>query len=153
MEQFIYQERFIYQDGIRYNALYLPKDFVIKGDLDLSYMGLTKLPDLSTIRVKGSFYCNDNYLTTLYGSPAEVERNFFAGNNKLHSLEGCTRVIPMVFEVCNNQLETLEYGPEYTGTYLCQKNLESISKAWVAVLSSHPSQKSKKSVLRKARNV
>lgn len=116
-------ERFIYQDGVRYNVLHLPKYFVVKGDLNLGYMGLTELPDLSTIRVEGSFYCNDNYLTTLYGSPTEVKRNFFAGHNKLRSPEGCTRIIPLVFEVCDNQLITLENGPEFAGTYLCQRNL------------------------------
>ena len=38
-------------------TLVIPADKVIKGDVDLSDMGLTKLPDLSAVIVNGNFDC------------------------------------------------------------------------------------------------
>lgn len=40
---------------------------VFRGNLDLSYMGLTELPDLSAVTVTGDFYCRENQLTSLQG--------------------------------------------------------------------------------------
>ena len=63
---------FIKQDGKFYDLYDLPDGFVIKGDLDLSGKGLTKLPDLSKVIVEGSFRCQNNQLTSLQGAPQEV---------------------------------------------------------------------------------
>ncbi|MBQ9271561.1 MAG: hypothetical protein IJ218_04795 [Alphaproteobacteria bacterium] len=60
------------QDGKLYDLYDLPEGFVIKGDLNLSDKGLTKLPDLSKVIVEGSFLCQNNQLTSLQGAPQEV---------------------------------------------------------------------------------
>lgn len=115
--------RYIIQSGVQYDVFDLMPHFVVYGDLDLSNMGLTQLPDLHTIHVLGNFYCDHNMLTTLDNSPATVERGFFADNNRLTSLHGCTPKIPMLFSVHHNLLQTLEDGPTYTGGYICSDNL------------------------------
>lgn len=115
--------RYIIQSGVQYDVFNLPPHFVVYGDLDLSDMGLTQLPDLHTIHVLGNFYCDHNMLTTLNNSPATVERGFFADHNRLTSLHGCTPKIPMLFSVHHNMLQTLEDGPIYTGGYICCYNL------------------------------
>ncbi len=60
------------QDGNLYDLYDLPEGFVIKGDLDLSNKGLTKLPDLSKVIVEGDFDCFGNQLTSLEGAPQKV---------------------------------------------------------------------------------
>ncbi len=41
------------QDGQEYDLNHLPDGFVIQGNIDLSNMGLTELPDLSKVIVGG----------------------------------------------------------------------------------------------------
>ena len=84
------------QDGVKYNLYDLPDGFVIKGDLDLSDKGLTELPDLSKVTVKGDFDCSSNQLTSLQGTPQEVGGYFYCYNNQLTTLEGAPR------EVCGS---------------------------------------------------
>lgn len=48
----------------------------VKGDLNLSGLGLTELPDLSHLRVGGDFDCSSNGLTSLKGSPQMVGGTF-----------------------------------------------------------------------------
>jgi len=53
-----------------------------KGDLDLSRLKLTELPEiLKDITVGGSFYCYNNLLTSLAGAPSSVGENFYCRNN------------------------------------------------------------------------
>jgi hypothetical protein len=82
----------------------------INGDLDLSSMGLTKLP-LKFNRVSGDFYCDDNQLTSLLGSPQEVGNLFSCTENKLTSLEGCPKKVK-VFNCHNNKLVNLDGSPK-----------------------------------------
>ena len=59
-----------------------------KGDLDLSRLNLTVLPEiLKDISVDGDFFCNGNNLTSLEGAPKTVNGDFGCGHNKLTSLE------------------------------------------------------------------
>lgn len=72
----------------------------IHGCVNLSCLGLTRLPDLSRIEVVdldfssigpinyGDFYCEGNGLTSLRGCPWKVRGNFFCTNNRLRSLKG-----------------------------------------------------------------
>ncbi len=92
----------IYQDGQYYDVFHLPKGFVVKGDLDLSGLQLTELPDLSTVTVNGTFDCSQNNLKSLKGAPRHVGKNF----------------------ICfANQLKTLDGGPESVGgDYICSEN-------------------------------
>ncbi|MBQ8870041.1 MAG: PcfJ domain-containing protein [Alphaproteobacteria bacterium] len=76
------------QDGKYYTYDNLPKGFVYKGMLDLSGIGLKKLPDMSHIEVTGSFICDRNHLTDLKGAPYKVGGSFFVSSNSLKSLEG-----------------------------------------------------------------
>jgi hypothetical protein len=59
----------------------------VKGDVDLSGLGLEELP-VKFGKVSGSFYCTENQLTTLEGSPEIVDGNFYCAENKLTTLEG-----------------------------------------------------------------
>ena len=54
----------------------IPDDKVFRGDMDLSYMELTELPDLSDVTVTGNFDCSANALTSLKGAPKSVGGNF-----------------------------------------------------------------------------
>jgi hypothetical protein len=58
----------------------------VDGDVDLNNRGLSKLP-LKFGIVSANFYCYNNRLTTLEGSPREVGGNFDCHNNQLTSLE------------------------------------------------------------------
>ena len=52
-----------------------------KGDLDLSRLNLTVLPDiLKDISVDGDFFCNGNNLTSLEGAPKTVNGDFGCGH-------------------------------------------------------------------------
>ena len=77
----------IYQDGKWYDICHLPKNSVLKGDLDLAYMGLGALPDLSDVVVEGDFNCRDNGLRNLKGCP-KVKGKIKADGNLIESLEG-----------------------------------------------------------------
>ena len=97
------------QDGVTYDLYDLPKGFVIKGDVDLREWGLSELPDLSEVTVKGIFSCAKNSLTSLKGAPKEVGKSFYCGDNKLTSLEGAPRKVGGDFYCSHNQLTSL-YG-------------------------------------------
>ena len=79
------------QGGLKYNLYDLQKysNFVIEGSLDLSNMGLTELPNLAGVEVRGDFDCSHNNLTSLRGAPrAGQEGNTFnCGYNKIRSLK------------------------------------------------------------------
>jgi hypothetical protein len=47
---------------------------VVRGKVDFSNKGLTELPDLSEVEVRGHFYCNGNRLTSLKGAPEKFRR-------------------------------------------------------------------------------
>jgi hypothetical protein len=65
-----------------------------KGDLDLSRLNLTVLPDiLKNITVGGSFYCYNNRLTSLEGSPKTVGGNFYCRNNPGNFTEEQVRAV------------------------------------------------------------
>ncbi len=113
----------IEQDGTYYNIYNLPKGFTIKGDLDLSHIGLTELPDLSNVTILGSFNCEGNRLKSLKGSPKKVDGSFNCAYNELSSLNNCTQEIGKNFICDNNKLETLLGGPTIVGrTYSCANN-------------------------------
>lgn len=53
-----------------------PPKMIFEGDVDLSYMYVKKLPDLSQSVVLGNFDCVGNLLTNLEGAPKEVFGDF-----------------------------------------------------------------------------
>ena len=77
-----------------------------KGNLDLSDLKLTVLPDiLKDIDVGGSFVCSVNLLTSLNNLPKYVGKSFYCDNNKLTSLEGIPAYVSGNF-VCSGNLLT-----------------------------------------------
>ena len=65
-----------------------------KGDLKLTGLDLTKLPDiLKDISVDRDFYCHTNNLTSLENSPKTVTGVFGCSSNKLTSLEGAPKFV------------------------------------------------------------
>ncbi len=78
---------YISQDGKWYDICHLPENFVIKGDLKLSAMGLVALSDLSHVVVEGDFDCSENSLKNLKGCP-KVKGKIKGNGNKIESLEG-----------------------------------------------------------------
>ena len=107
----------IRQDGKLYDIYNLPKNFVVKGNLDLTRMGLTELPDLGTVTVLGSFDCGYNQLTSLTGAPKSVGGCFHCKNNKLTSLVGAPKSVEGDFDCFGNQLISLEHAPKSIGGY------------------------------------
>ncbi len=113
----------IKQDGKYYDIYNLPMGFVVTGDLDLRGMGLTELPDLSTITVGRDFYCSYNQLTSLNGAPQSVGGNFDCENNQLTSLNGAPKSVGGNFYCNNNQLTSLNGAPQSVGRgFYCRNN-------------------------------
>ena len=121
----------IRQDGKLYDIYNLPKNFVVKGNLDLSDMGLTELPDLSTVTVLGDFWCHGNQLTGLSGAPKSVGSDFDCSGNQLTSLVGAPQSVGGHFVCSGNQLTSLEHALESVGgDFDCNGNqLTSLSGA------------------------
>lgn len=115
------------QDDKLYDLYDLPEDFVIKGNLDLSKMSLTKLPDLSKVTVEGDFLCNRNKLTTLEGAPKKVGGNFSCASNQLTSLQGAPQEVGGNFDCFDNLLGTL-YGisKEIGGSIIAEHHMFSM---------------------------
>ena len=94
----------------------------VDGDVDLSGKNIDKLP-LKFGKVTGSFYCNDNQLTSLEGCPSKVGDGFYCYYNQLTSLEGCPTEIGGGFYCSNNKLTSLEGSPsEVGGDFVCSDN-------------------------------
>ena len=94
------------------------------GDLDLSNMKLTELPEiLKNVDIKGDFFCSTNKLTSLEGSPKTVGGDFYCSNNKLTSLEGSSKTVGGDFFCCDNNLTSLVGSPSSVGmNFVCRNN-------------------------------
>jgi len=95
-----------------------------KGDLDLSNLKLTKLPDiLKDISVDRDFYCYTNNLTSLENCPKYVGGDFFCGHNLLISLEGAPKTVGGDFFCNSNKLMSLDGSPKFVGAnFSCFNN-------------------------------
>ncbi|MBR2274146.1 MAG: PcfJ domain-containing protein [Alphaproteobacteria bacterium] len=106
-----------------YDIYHLPKGFVVEGNLDFSGQGLSELPDLSEVIVKGNFDCFENQLTSLEGVPQKVGRDFDCGRNQLTSLAGAPQKVGGHFKCSENQLTSLEGAPQKVGGgFVCVYN-------------------------------
>jgi len=93
-----------------------------KDDVDLSGMGLEKLP-VRFKEVIGNFDCSNNKFTTLEGSPEYVSEFFWCSHNKLTTLKGAPRKVRGGFICSDNELVSLEGAPRYVGfEFLCLRN-------------------------------
>jgi hypothetical protein len=94
----------------------------VDDDVNLFEKGLKKLP-LKFEKVAGDFYCYDNQLTTLEGSPKVVGGDFYCSYNQLTTLEGSPKEVGGWFNCHLNQLTTLEGAPkEVGGNFNCYNN-------------------------------
>jgi len=75
------------------------------GDIFATKMGLNSLQ--GSPRSVGSFFCDDNSLTTLEGGPDKVRGSFFVTGNKLTSLKGSPQVVQGNFCCDGNELTSL----------------------------------------------
>lgn len=113
----------IRQDGKYYDLFNLPAGFVVKGNVDLSLMGLTELPDFSTVVVNGNFSCGGNQLTNLKGAPKKVGGDLWCVKSQLTSLDGAPRYVGGSVWCGSNQLVNLKGGPEKVGgDFRCDGN-------------------------------
>ena len=85
---------------------------IIGGNVDLSYLHLTELFDLSDVKVMRDFKCNNNYLTGLEGAPHTVVEDFYCDINNLTSLEGASHTVGGHFSCQGNNLTSLEGIPK-----------------------------------------
>jgi len=106
---------------------------IVIGDENLSYGFFKEIPkELRNIRgVDGDFIVNDNRLTSLEGSPTDVEGSVFAARNQLETLEGGPVMVDGDFKVDNNNLKNLKGLPkDITGDLHINMNpLESLEGA------------------------
>ncbi len=100
---------FFTQDGKKYNLYNLPAGLVIRGDLNLSNMGLTKLPDMSKCTVEDRFDCSFNPLTSLVGCPRAVQE-FVCEYTDIRDLRGAPKLAESVY-VRHNRLKSLVGAP------------------------------------------
>ncbi len=99
----------------------------VNGDVGLSYGVLTELP-LVFNKVTGDFYCYENRLTSLKGSPKWVGGNFSCYDNHLTSLEFSPEYVGCDFFCDFNDLTDLVGSPKYIGgDFLCGHNPELIN--------------------------
>jgi len=96
---------------------------LVPEDLDISAKGLTRLPNLSSVKVLGYFSCHDNQLTSLKGAPRSVGGNFYCSFNQLTSLEHAPQTVGGHFFCSFNQLPSLEHAPQTVGgNFVCSIN-------------------------------
>jgi len=96
---------------------------LVPGDLDISGRGLTKLPNLSSVKVVGNFSCSNNQLTSLEGAPHTVGGCFYSYSNQLTSLKHAPHNVGGNFYCCLNQLTSLEHAPHsVSGEFDCSSN-------------------------------
>jgi len=92
------------------------------GNVDLRSKGLTEIP-FKFNKVSGYFWCAQNQLTTLEGSPVEVGKSFSCEKNQLTSLKGGPKEVRGPFSCAKNQLTTLEGAPRIVyGDFFCSGN-------------------------------
>jgi hypothetical protein len=106
------------------NISYIPrffKNIIVNGYFYCYNNNLTSLEG-SPQEVSGWFDCSNNKLTSLEGSPQEVGGYFDCSYNKLTSLKGAPLKVESTFYCTHNYLTTLEGAPQEVGTICCYDN-------------------------------
>ena len=110
-----------YIDDTNYED-YIGKYVNVKENVDLSTLGLKKLP-IRFGTVGNNFNCSYNKLTSLKGAPKSVGGNFVCEDNKLTSLKDAPKVVGGNFECGLNKLTSLKGAPnEVGGDFSCYYN-------------------------------
>ncbi len=117
----------IFQACKKYNI----KDFVVNeggfvdvdGHVNLGGLKLDKIP-IKFGKINGSFFIDDNNLTSLVNCPTDVTGVFDCSMNKLQSLFGCPERVGRNFKCAFNQLKSLEGSPSVINDdFVCNSNL------------------------------
>lgn len=116
------------EHGIKNYTINAKGEIDVDGDVDLYSKGLTEFPSFIQFgTVKGNFFCDNNRLTTLKGSPIEVSKVFDCSDNRLVSLEGAP-LRAKYFDCSSNKLASLEGAPRKTVFFNCKNNTTKFSK-------------------------
>lgn len=93
-----------------------------KGSLELTYLVMGVLPDLSKVEVQGNVNFQGLGLKSLKGMPYRVSGKCDVSRNNLVTLDGAPQQVGR-FDCSRNKLVSLEGGPKQCGTlYRCTKN-------------------------------
>ena len=84
----------------------------VQGDFYCSGQGLEDFLGIRFGKVSGGFYCRNNQLRTLEGSPRKVDGNFHCDRNQLRTLEVAPGKVGGNFYCHQNPLISLEGAPE-----------------------------------------
>lgn len=104
---------YIKQDGVLYDVFDLPKDFIAQSTINLSGMDLHQLPDMSTVKVKGDFWCPTNQLSTTDGAPYSVSGHVKLSYNPITSLRGFPRHVGGKIYLSHTNLTAKSFVPLY----------------------------------------
>ena len=108
---------------------YIGKTVKVTGDVNLSRLGLTKIP-INFTEVGGNFWCYANKLTSLIGAPRRVGGGIWCWGNNLTSLEGSPEEVSGNFSCYENKLTDLVGGPKEVGRdFWCDNKLTSLTGA------------------------
>lgn len=112
------------KNGIKNYTINSKGEVDVNEDVKLSRRGLTEFPSFIQFgTVKGNFFCSDNKLTSLKGSPMEVSGYFYCYDNDLTTLEGAPKKVGKVFDCSSNKLTSLEGAPREVGeSFHCNNN-------------------------------
>ena len=101
---------------------YIGKTVKVTGDVDLSELCLTKIP-INFTEVGGNFWCYDNELSSLEGTPRIVGGRFICSFNQLTTLVGAPKAVGSWFDCQCNNLTSLVGAPEKVGgNFYCSHN-------------------------------
>lgn len=109
------------------------KDYQLIKSQEYGFVVNTKDVDLANHRLdaiavkfnkcSGSFFIENNNLTSLAGSPHTITGHFDCGFNQLKNLKGGPKLVAGIFSCNNNRLTSLKGGPEFrVRSYYCEKN-------------------------------
>jgi hypothetical protein len=76
----------IRQNDRYYNIYDLPQNFVVHGNMDLSYAGLRYLPNMKGMTIRGDYDISGNCLVGFSGVPSVVEGDFIIRHNRFPNL-------------------------------------------------------------------
>ena len=97
-------------------------------DVYLNNKGLTKLP-LKFNKINGFINFSSNRLTSLEGSPMEINNSFWCNFNRLTSFEYTPKIIRGGLDCRFNNIKTFEHFPSYIKYYFwCDHN--PIEEVW-----------------------
>lgn len=102
----------------------------VDGDVDISSRSLTEIP-VQFGNVTGYFFCHNNLLTSLVGSPRKVGKSYHCTDNRITNLEGSPDYVGGYFDCGRNRIVNLKGCPTHIrSSFACTFNkLESLQNA------------------------